>query len=120
MSGTIVDFDPLNRFRLDDRVAVVTGASGGLGARFARVLDAAGAAVVLAARREDELQAQARHLRNGLAVGCDLTDQSAIEALVARTVEGQGRIDILVNNAPQPTEMTPPTRQPQETFQRAP
>jgi NADP-dependent 3-hydroxy acid dehydrogenase YdfG len=63
MSGTIVDFDPLNRFRLDDRVAVVTGASGGLGARFARVLDAAGAAVVLAARREDELQAQARQLR---------------------------------------------------------
>ncbi len=107
MSRTSADLDPLNRFRLDGQVAVVTGASGGLGARFARVLDAAGAVVVLAARREDELQAQARQLRNGLAVACDLTDQKAIEALVARTVEVQGRIDILVNNAGQTDELTP-------------
>jgi NADP-dependent 3-hydroxy acid dehydrogenase YdfG len=116
MSGTTVDFDPINRFRLDGRVAIVTGASGGLGARFARVLDAAGATVVVAARREDELQAQARQLRNGLAVGGDLTDQKSIEALVARTIEVHGRIDILVNNAGQTDEMTPAIGESRENF----
>ena len=118
MSGTTVDFDPINRFRLDGRVAIVTGASGGLGARFARVLDAAGASVVLAARREDELQAQARQLRNGVAVRCDLTDQKSIEALVARTVEVHGRIDILVNNAGLTDEMTPAIDESRGNFQR--
>jgi NAD(P)-dependent dehydrogenase (short-subunit alcohol dehydrogenase family) len=118
MSRAAVDFDPINRFRLDGRVAIITGASGGLGARFARVLDAAGAAVVLAARREDELQAQARQLRNGLAVRCDLTDRKSIEALVARTIEVHGRIDILVNNAGQTDEMTPAIGESRENFQR--
>jgi len=118
MSPTGVELDPINRLRLDGRVALVTGASGGLGARFARVLDAAGAAVVLAARRVDELQAQARTLRNGLAVGCDLTDQKAIEALVARTVEVHGRIDILLNNAGQTDEGKPAIEESRESFQR--
>ena len=49
--------DPLSTFRLDDKVVIVTGASSGLGARFARVCDAAGAKVVLAARRVDRLEA---------------------------------------------------------------
>ena len=48
--------DPLVNFRLDDRVALVTGASGGLGERFARVLAAAGARVVVAARRTERLR----------------------------------------------------------------
>jgi hypothetical protein len=118
MSGNLPDFDPLSRFRLDGRVAVVTGASGGLGARFARVLDTAGAAVVLAARREQELKATARQLRNGLAVRCDLTDQKSIEALVTQTVEIHGRIDILVNNAGLTDEMTPAITESRENFQR--
>ncbi|MGH9033566.1 MAG: SDR family NAD(P)-dependent oxidoreductase, partial [Acidimicrobiia bacterium] len=54
--------DPLASFRLDGRVAIVTGASSGLGARFARVLDAAGASLMLAARRLDRLEKLAGEL----------------------------------------------------------
>ena len=91
--------DPLARFRLDGRVAVVTGASSGLGARFARVLDAAGARVVLAARRAERLDALASELNDAFPVACDLTDDGAAEALVAATLAHYGQIDVLVNNA---------------------
>jgi NAD(P)-dependent dehydrogenase (short-subunit alcohol dehydrogenase family) len=110
--------DAFARFRLDGRVALVTGASTGLGARFARVLDAAGASVVLAARRERELEEQARRLRRGLAVPCDVTDPAAIEALVERAVEAHGRLDILVNNAGRTDEMTPALDERREQFQQ--
>lgn len=56
---TAPTLDPLAPFRLDGRVAIVTGASSGLGARFARVLDAAGAKVVVVARRLERLEALA-------------------------------------------------------------
>ena len=56
---TATALDPLSLFRLDGKVAVVTGASSGLGERFARVLDAVGARVVVAARRAERLE-QAR------------------------------------------------------------
>ena len=91
--------DPLARFRLDDRVAIVTGASAGLGARFARVLDAAGARVVVAARRADRLEALANELRDAHAVPCDLAEDGVADALVAATLAHYGRIDVLVNNA---------------------
>ena len=91
--------DPLAAFRLDGRVALVTGASSGLGARFARVLDAAGASVVLTARRVDRLQALADELRDALPVACDLADADATQQLVDATLERHGRIDVLVNNA---------------------
>ena len=91
--------DPLARFRLDGRVAVVTGASSGLGARFARVLDAAGARVVLAARRAERLDARASERNDAFPVACDLTDDGAAEALVAATLAHYGQIDVLVNNA---------------------
>ena len=64
----------LDRFKLDDRVAMVTGASSGLGERFARVLAGVGAKVVLAARRADRLEALAADLPDALAVAVDVTD----------------------------------------------
>jgi NAD(P)-dependent dehydrogenase (short-subunit alcohol dehydrogenase family) len=91
--------DPLSTFRLDDRVVIVTGASSGLGARFARVLDAAGARVVVAARRVDRLEALARDLRDATAIECDLGRTDQAEALVGKTLERFGRIDVVVNNA---------------------
>jgi NAD(P)-dependent dehydrogenase (short-subunit alcohol dehydrogenase family) len=86
-------------FRLDGRVAIVTGASSGLGRRFARVLDAAGATVVLAARRTDRLETLASELREGHPVHCDLAAPDAPAELVATTLRDHGRIDVLVNNA---------------------
>ncbi len=93
------ELDPLAAFRLDGRVAVVTGASSGLGARFARVLDAAGARVVLAARRIERLEALAAELSEALPVACDLSDPNAPSALVDATLGHYGTIDVLVNNA---------------------
>lgn len=91
--------DPLARFRLDGRTAIVTGASAGLGARFARVLHSVGANVVVAARRADRLESLAAELPGSLAVQCDVSDASQREQLVSRTVGHFGRVDILVNNA---------------------
>jgi NAD(P)-dependent dehydrogenase (short-subunit alcohol dehydrogenase family) len=95
----VPELDPLAAFRLDGRVAVVTGASSGLGARFARVLDAAGARVVLAARRIERLEALAAELSEALPVACDLSDPNAPSALVDATLGHYGTIDVLVNNA---------------------
>jgi NAD(P)-dependent dehydrogenase (short-subunit alcohol dehydrogenase family) len=94
-----VEIDPLRAFRLDGRVAIVTGASSGLGDRFARVLSAAGARVVLAARRVERLDALASELPDALAVPCDLTEPGAPERLVAAALDRYQRVDIVVNNA---------------------
>jgi NAD(P)-dependent dehydrogenase (short-subunit alcohol dehydrogenase family) len=91
--------DPLAAFHLDDRVAIVTGASSGLGHRFARVLHAAGARVVVAARRADRLDELVARLPGAVAVTCDVTDADDLDRLVARALELSGRIDVLVNNA---------------------
>jgi NAD(P)-dependent dehydrogenase (short-subunit alcohol dehydrogenase family) len=91
--------DPLALFRLDGRVVLITGASSGLGVRFARVLTAAGARTVLAARRIDRLSALADELEGALAVQCDVTVPSENERLVRAAREHRGRIDVLVNNA---------------------
>jgi NAD(P)-dependent dehydrogenase (short-subunit alcohol dehydrogenase family) len=95
----VSSLDPLAPFRLDGRVAIVTGASAGLGARFARVLDAAGARVVLAARRRDRLERLAAELGEALPVECDLGEPAAPAALVDATLERFGQVDIVVNNA---------------------
>ena len=84
---------------LEGRVALVTGASSGLGERFARVLDGAGASVVLTARRRDRLDALAAGLTDPLVVAGDITDASFRAALVDATRDRHGRIDVLVNNA---------------------
>lgn len=86
-------------FRLDGRTAIVTGASSGLGVRFAKVLHAAGADVVIAARRMDRLEALAAELPGALPVATDVADPDQREHLVAATVERFGRVDVLVNNA---------------------
>src|SRR5262245_53354550 len=65
--------DPLAAFRLDGQVAIVTGASSGLGERFARVLHGAGATVVAAARRQDRLEALAAELSGSVAIAADLS-----------------------------------------------
>lgn len=90
-------FDQL--FGLDGRVALVTGASSGLGARFARVLAAAGAQVVVAARRAERLDALVATLPGALAIPCDVTDDAACRDLIDTTVATFGHIDVLVNNA---------------------
>lgn len=94
-----VEIDPLQTFRLDGRVAIVTGASSGLGDRFARVLSAAGARVVVAARRADRIETLASELSDAVAVPCDVTEPGAPARLVVTALEHYGRVDVVVNNA---------------------
>jgi hypothetical protein len=91
--------DPLSLFRLDGRTVIVTGASSGLGDRFARVAHAVGATVVVAARRADRLEALCGRLERAIAVPADLSVSSDRERLIEAVVEATGRIDVLVNNA---------------------
>jgi NAD(P)-dependent dehydrogenase (short-subunit alcohol dehydrogenase family) len=90
-------------FRLPGQVAIVTGASSGLGVAFARGLSEAGASVVLAARRTDRLAEVAESIRadggTAAAVHADVADPDSCATLAAAALEQYGRIDILVNNA---------------------
>ena len=90
-------------FGLDGKVALVTGASGGLGARFARVLARAGATVLLAARREDRLRALVDEIAAGggraEALCLDVTDEEAVRKAFETADSRFGGVDVLVNNA---------------------
>jgi NAD(P)-dependent dehydrogenase (short-subunit alcohol dehydrogenase family) len=90
-------------FSLTGRVALVTGASSGLGVAFARALGEAGATVALAARRTDRLRENVAALAedgiSALAVQCDVSDPDSCREAVRATVDFGGRLDILVNNA---------------------
>ena len=92
-----------NLFSVAGRTALVTGASSGLGIVFAEALAAAGANVVLAARREDRLHEVAKRIeeagRKALAVRCDVGDPAQVESAVDKAWKHFGRIDIVVNNA---------------------
>lgn len=85
---------------LTGRVAIVTGASGGLGDRFARILHGAGATVVVGARREVQLSALAEELGSRIIpVRCDVTAEPDCDQIVEAAAAVNGHIDILVNNA---------------------
>lgn len=92
-----------DRFSLAGKVAFVTGASSGLGRHFARVLAGAGAAVALAARRQDKLDDLARELANAGAksfpVALDVTKSASIESAFAAAEKALGPVTVLINNA---------------------
>ena len=90
---------PVELFGLDGKVVIVTGASSGLGARWVPVLAAAGAQVVITARREGELAAVADAAPGTLAVPGDVTSDEHRRHLVDTTIDAFGRVDVLVNNA---------------------
>ncbi|MEY3362205.1 MAG: hypothetical protein RL531_1924 [Actinomycetota bacterium] len=93
----------LERFRLDGKVAIVTGAGRGIGAACARGLAEAGADIVLASRTREQLDEVAAEIRamgrRALVVPTDVVDNDAVTALVPAAVEEFGRVDVVVNNA---------------------
>jgi NAD(P)-dependent dehydrogenase (short-subunit alcohol dehydrogenase family) len=90
-------------FDLAGRIALVTGASGGLGRHFADVLARAGAAVAIAARRREQLDRAAHEIvaagGRAVSVTCDVSDAASVRAAVAAAEAALGPVDILVNNA---------------------
>jgi NAD(P)-dependent dehydrogenase (short-subunit alcohol dehydrogenase family) len=109
----------LERFRIDDRVAIVTGASSGLGVDFALALAEAGADLSLGARREDRLTATrtlVEHAgRRAITVRTDVTNPDDCRQLVDATMQAFGKVDILVNNAGVGTAV-PATRETPQQF----
>ena len=93
------------------RVAVVTGASSGIGAEIARLLAARGDLCILLARRADRLEALAEEI-GGEAEPCDVSDRAAVESVAARVLERHPQIDVLVNNAGDPGPDELPRRRP--------
>jgi NAD(P)-dependent dehydrogenase (short-subunit alcohol dehydrogenase family) len=93
----------LDRFRLDDKVVVITGASSGLGVAFAVACAEAGANVVVAARRAEKLADTVALIeatgREALAVSADVSNESDCQRVVEETMARFGRVDVLVNNA---------------------
>ncbi|MBR3384967.1 MAG: SDR family oxidoreductase [Atopobiaceae bacterium] len=93
-----------NYFDLTGRVAIVTGASGGLGVQMAKALASQGANIVVFARRQQQIDEVAAAIAEEfgvetIAVRCDITDTENVDSAVASVLERFGRIDILINNA---------------------
>ena len=93
----------MDLFRVDGKVALVTGAGSGLGREFCAAMAEAGADVACADIDEESAKATAAVVealgRRGLAISCDVTDEAQVAAMVARTAAELGRLDILFNNA---------------------
>ena len=109
----------LDRFRLDDQVAIVTGASSGLGVAFAKALAEAGATLVLAARRADRLEVTRAAVeqvgRRAITVAADVAIPENAHAVADAAMKEFGRIDVLVNNAGKGTAV-PATRETPSQF----
>ncbi|MBV8929956.1 MAG: glucose 1-dehydrogenase [Mycobacteriaceae bacterium] len=109
----------LEKFRLDDKVVIVTGASSGLGVSFAQACAEAGADLVLAARRAEKLAQTAELVKSAggraLTVATDVTDPAQCQAMVDAAMDEFGRVDVLVNNAGVGTAV-PATRETPEEF----
>ena len=119
LGETPITSDLMDYFRLEGKVGLVTGASSGIGKRLARVLHAAGAEVMVTARREerlkelcDELGSRAHYM------ACDLLDPASMENLIDETIRRCGRLDVLVNNAGF-LDTTPTESKPLEEFRLA-
>jgi NAD(P)-dependent dehydrogenase (short-subunit alcohol dehydrogenase family) len=104
-------------FDLSDRAVVLTGASSGLGEHFARVLDAAGAQLLLVARREERLKALASQLRSAHTLAMDLSDPRGATRVVSEAVAKLGGVDVLINNAGT-NDNCPALDEPVEDFER--
>ncbi|MCZ4520431.1 SDR family oxidoreductase [Rhodococcus ruber] len=109
----------LDKFRLDGRVVIVTGASSGLGVAFAKAAAEAGADVVLAARRVDKLAQTAKLIDSvggrSISVATDVVDPDQCTAMVDAAVAEFGKVDVLINNAGVGTAF-PATRETPEQF----
>jgi NAD(P)-dependent dehydrogenase (short-subunit alcohol dehydrogenase family) len=101
----------LDRFSLEGKIALVTGASRGIGRAIAIGFAEAGADVAVAARTEGDLETLAKEIdaagRRALVIPTDVRDRAAIQAMVDRTVDEFGKLDVLVNNAGGSNFMSP-------------
>ena len=93
-----------NYFDLSGQVAIVTGASGGLGVQMAKALANQGCKIVVMARRQEKIEAVAKEICDEfgvetLAIKCDITDTANVEAAIDEVMDKCGRIDIVINNA---------------------
>ena len=115
-----MDSSVINMFDLSNDVAIVTGAGRGIGEGIATTLARAGAAVVCAARRADEVERVASDIRNAggraIAVPTDVTDDDAVQRLVDRAISEFGSLDILVNNAGGSPIQTPLVKLPRDEW----
>jgi NAD(P)-dependent dehydrogenase (short-subunit alcohol dehydrogenase family) len=94
----------LDRFRMNDKVAVITGGSRGLGRAMAEALADAGARVVVCSRNASEVKRAADDLqstygRECRGYGCDVTDPAQVQSLIGRVLSEFGQVDVLINNA---------------------
>jgi NAD(P)-dependent dehydrogenase (short-subunit alcohol dehydrogenase family) len=111
----------LDKFKLDGKVAIVTGASSGLGVAFAEGLAEAGADIAICARRVEKLEATRKLVeaagRRCIAIPADVAKPEDCQRLVDETVEQLGRVDVLINNAGIGTAV-PATRETPDEFRR--
>ncbi len=93
----------MSKFDLKDKVAIVTGGAGGIGASIARAFSEAEAKVVVSSRNQENIAKVAADLKasggESLAVAADVTIPERVDNMIAQTVNAFGRVDILVNNA---------------------